>query len=705
MEKFSWDSPVDVLFRGKKGKVLEKLRSAEILVLEDLLWILPLKIEKVPPISSFQNAFPEKIFKGVGKVLSTKVTPNFRVRGKRGARLSHVSLIVHDLLSSEHLCLKFFNLYSNRVRQLQGLKAVIFSGKVSVYQGQRQILNPVIELLKEVPKSEGFGAINKQSELQIHYPTFCKIPAFHVKALFKRIPEGLWDEIPEYLPESTREQRGMMLLGQAFRFLHGKASPQEWSESKKEKAEKRLIYEEFFREQVKIKMRRQLMFVQKGIKHDVSNNLLGKIYNFFPYCLTSDQKNVVSEIAQDLASEKKMMRLLQGDVGSGKTSVAIAAAIVSMENGYQVAIMCPTESLALQHFINFEELFDAYAYNIKMLLGGTKKKEKEKIVHDLEKGHIQLIVGTHSLIQESIKFKKLALVVIDEQHKFGVNQRIKLVNKGMGVHCLIMTATPIPRSLGLTQYGDLNISVIKTIPAHRKGIKTRIVEPHNFEKFLNFLNTRLELGEQAYVVVPAVVENENQDIANLETVLKKYKMYFPSFRVLGLHGKLNSKEKVKTFIDFKNHNFDILVSTSVIEVGINIPNVSVMTIMNPNRFGLSSLHQLRGRVGRGDRPGFCFLVNDKKVSSLGMERLKVIESTCDGFEIAEKDLEMRGEGDIFGTDQSGIIRSKTLANLVIHQNELMDAKKDVDYLFQNPHFKVSKLLVKLSNNNHLTQIT
>ena len=264
----------------------------------------------------------------------------------------------------------------------------------------------------------------------------------------------------------------------------------------------------------------------------------------------------------------------------------------------------------------------------------------------------------------------MAIAIIDEQHKFGVEQRLKLVSKTKGAHCLIMTATPIPRSLSLTQYGDLDISTIKVMPKGRKGHKTRIVTPDNFSNFLNFINTRLSMNEQVYIVVPAINESETQDFLHLTQVLEKFKAIFPEYKVCGLHGQLKSEEKSRAFKDFKNHEIDILIATSVIEVGINVPNATIMAILNPERFGLSSLHQLRGRVGRGSKPGFCFLVNDKKVSLESMNRLKVIEQNNDGFSIAEHDLKIRGEGDIFGKNQSGSITTKKLANIVIHQTHL-----------------------------------
>jgi ATP-dependent DNA helicase RecG len=293
------------------------------------------------------------------------------------------------------------------------------------------------------------------------------------------------------------------------------------------------------------------------------------------------------------------------------------------------------------------------------------------------------------------------MAIIDEQHKFGVDQRIKLTNKGEGTHCLIMSATPIPRSLSLTQYGDLDISSIKSMPPGRKGHKTRIVTKDTFPQFLNFIQTRLSLNEQVYIVVPAIIENPEQDFHNLENILERFKQYFPQFCVMGLHGQMKSDEKTKMFTDFKNHKINILVSTSVIEVGINVINATIMAIMNPERFGLSSLHQLRGRVGRGEKPGFCFLVNDKDISQLSMERLKVIENNTDGFIIAEEDLRIRGEGDLFGTDQSGSETQKRLANVVLHSDILNEARADAFQLIESNDPYVKVLLEKFSTDDRI----
>jgi len=398
-----------------------------------------------------------------------------------------------------------------------------------------------------------------------------------------------------------------------------------------------------------------------------------------------------------------MMRLIQGDVGCGKTTIAMLAAMIVIENKAQVALMCPTEALASQHFISSKELFDSSLYNVRLLLGSTPSKEKKIIQKDLEEGKIDFIIGTHSLIQETIRFKELGLAIIDEQHKFGVDQRIRLTSKTTGAHCLIMSATPIPRSLSLTQYGDLDISTIKVMPSGRKGHKTRIVTVDKYQQFLSFIKTRLTLKEQVYIVVPAINESDEieQDFHNLVNILNQFKKYFPEYVVEGLHGQMKSEDKSIMFQAFKDHKVDILVSTSVIEVGINVLNATVMAIMNPERFGLSSLHQLRGRVGRGDKPGFCFLVNDKSVSNLSMERLKVIENNTDGFKIAEEDLKIRGEGDLFGTDQSGSMAQKRLANIILHADVLSEAREDAYQLIHNKDPDIEKLLIKYADDERI----
>ena len=462
-----------------------------------------------------------------------------------------------------------------------------------------------------------------------------------------------------------------------------------------------MIYEEFFEDQIKIYLRRQYFKKPKADKFSISEEQIKKYLALYPYALTADQEKTLNEIRKDLMAEHPMMRLVQGDVGCGKTTVAMLAATIVINGGAQVAFMCPTEALAMQHFASAEELFENQNITCKLLLGSTPTKEKKQIAEDLRSGKIQLVIGTHSLIQTTVEFQKLGLAIIDEQHKFGVDQRIKLTSKGQGTHCLIMSATPIPRSLSLTQYGDLDISTIKTMPAGRKGHKTRIVTEETYPQFLNFIKTRLSLGEQIYVVVPAINESAEQEFHNLTDTLERFKKYFPEYIVEGLHGQMKADEKAKMFTAFKHHDVQILVATSVIEVGINVINATVMAIINPERFGLSSLHQLRGRVGRGEKPGFCFLVNDKKISALSMERLKVIENNTDGFKIAEEDLKLRGEGDLFGTDQSGSQAQKRMANVILHADVLYQAREDAFKLIEAKDSDIERMLERFSQDERI----
>ncbi len=675
----SWDSALTRLIKGKTSKTIEKLLAAGYTQLKDLLWIQPLKTQVHPPVNTYAYAAEESLFQGIGKVLNIQHKPNFKSKGKGRTPLSNFTLIVQDAFSNGTLTLKWFNCYPSQVTALKDLEYLHFSGQMSSYLGQMQMISPDFNEItrEEFSKSKEHWQSQSEAQLKVQYPTVNGVSPHLLLGVINKIPASLWKTLHEYLPAEIMTQRNFIDLGEAFRRVHGKCALEDAVGDKLEEALNRLIYEEFFREQIKLIMRRKHQHRMEGICF--SHSSWSDYLHFFPYKLTEDQATTMQEVAHDLTSGHPMMRLIQGDVGSGKTTIAFLAAFMAKDSGYQSALMCPTESLALQHFLSAKELFKD-AINIELIVGSLTRKEKEAVVQKLINGEIDLVIGTHALIQDSVSFKNLGLVIIDEQHKFGVEQRLKLVNKGSGAHCLIMTATPIPRSLSLTQYGDLDVSVIKSIPSDRKGTSTRIVGTQTYEKYLSFFKTRISMGEQAYVVVPAIEESEEQDILNLEIVLKKYKEYFPDFKIIGLHGKMKSDEKNQAFISFRNKEVDVMISTSVIEVGINNPNASIMSILNPERFGLSSLHQMRGRVGRGDKPGFCFLVNDKQISPTSMERLSIIEQNKDGFKIAEEDLRIRGEGNLFGKEQSGVRPTKVLASIIFHQETLEWARQDVEKL-------------------------
>lgn len=695
--KLLWSSPLESLFTRGGSKTLTSLQQANIDKIEDLLWILPLKIHFIPDAHSFNKASIDQYFRGRGKIVSIQSRPNFKARGKGRAMLLNITVIVQDLNSTQTLTLKWFNSYGSVNDKLKKIDTIEFVGVTTEYMGQLQILNPEFQEYQESSESAS------SNTLKIQYPTINGVNTTNVKRTIDKIPKYLWDSIEETLTPELLAQRDFLTLEDSFKIMHGKVPADNWNNELVDRAKERLIYEEFFLEQIKIKLRKDKNALLPGVEITVNEESFNRALNIFPYQLTEDQKRTVNEVRHDLLGKKPMMRLVQGDVGCGKTSVALISALLCHHENFQSALMCPTESLALQHFQEAQEFLSPLGMKISLLIGSTTEKEKKNIKEKLLTGEIDFIIGTHALFQDSVQFKNLGLSIIDEQHKFGVEQRLKLANKQKGSHCLIMTATPIPRSLSLTQYGDLDISIIKTMPSGRKGCKTRVVTPGTFEKFLSFINTRLQMSEQVYIVVPAINESETQEFLYLEQVLKRFENFFPNYRIKGLHGQLSPDEKSEAFKDFKAHKIDILIATSVIEVGINVTNATVMAIMNPERFGLSSLHQLRGRVGRGDKPGFCFLVNDRQVSPESLQRLQVIEKYTDGFKIAEEDLKIRGSGDLFGTNQSGIQSTKRLADIVLHQNHLLQAREDVDEVLKKDNIseKLGKLIESYRNDERI----
>ena len=422
-----------------------------------------------------------------------------------------------------------------------------------------------------------------------------------------------------------------------------------------ERARRRLIFDEFFYLQLGFLKRRQERKVLKTINSFTPNRYLTHQFNkLLPFELTKSQRRVINEIIKDLDSLQSMNRLLQGDVGSGKTIVAIFAILTTLESGYQVALMAPTEVLAEQHYNKIVLYFNQLYLSVELLTGSTKKSKRNEIYRQLLTGELPLLVGTHALIQEPIKFKQLGLVIIDEQHRFGVEQRTRLLNKGKYPHVLSMTATPIPRTLALTLHGDLDISQIDELPPGRKAIETKVLIGNQKQKAYELINQEVIQGRQAYIVFPMIEESEKLDIkAAIEEHKKLSKEIFPSFSIGLLHGRLNALEKNKVLNDFRDNKYQIMVSTTVIEVGVDIPNATVMLIENAERFGLSQLHQLRGRVGRSSFSSYCFLITSTKTPNT-LEKLNVVEQSQDGFFISEMDLKLRGPGTILGTRQSGL---------------------------------------------------
>lgn len=681
------DSSFEELFPKSKPQYFHKLNEAGIRTIRDLLRIFPLRAYKTPDTQKFDEAREGLIFKGEGKLTSLSSRPNFNQKRRSRSLLLNVSGAVSDRYSDKVIHFKWFNTYSSAATKLESLKEkdwISFIGTISTYNNQTQIINPQIlgeGLSKEVP------------EIIIDYPVVGGVSGKQIEKVIQKLFPKFINSIEDPLPLETQKAHEFYSLGESFKIIHGKFNSENYDDALI-KAKERLIYDEFLNEQAIISLRKKENSKCHSPKISISKSSLKKLYSLFPFELTNDQKTCLEEIRTDFTKDFPMRRLIQGDVGCGKTCVAIVASSIVAQSNYQVAIMCPTESLAIQHYQEFSKIFEKKTFKVSLLIGSINKKYRKDILLDLEMGSTKIIIGTHALIQDQVIFENLGLVIIDEQHKFGVNQRNILLKKSINCHSLSMTATPIPRSLSLTQYGDLDISSIKEFPKDKKEIKTRVVTEKNFEKFLSFVKTRIHMKEQAYFVVPAIKESENfsSELNHLEKVLDKFRNLFPDLSIEPIHGQLDPDSKNLTFKRFADNEIDILISTTVIEVGINVPNATIMGIFNPERFGLSSLHQLRGRVGRGNKPGFCFLIQDQKLNNDSLSRLKVIENCTDGFLISEEDLKLRGEGDLIGTNQSGFKTSKRISNICLHQDLLIMARNDLENFVLTENWSTIKVL-------------
>ncbi|WP_313630786.1 ATP-dependent DNA helicase RecG [Enterococcus devriesei] len=494
-----------------------------------------------------------------------------------------------------------------------------------------------------------------------------------IKVAFEKFGEQVTENLPAYLIEKYR----LMPRKQAMRAMHFPKSPAE-----SQQAKRRVVFEEFFLFQMRMQGLKQSERSEKNgiaIRYDVER--LKQFTQKLPFELTDAQKRVTNEICYDLRSKKHMQRLLQGDVGSGKTVVAAIALYATMTAGFQGALMVPTEILAQQHLESLNQLFDPLEMTTALLTGSTKTKERRAILAGLQNGEIDVVIGTHALIQDDVQFAKLGLVITDEQHRFGVNQRRVLREKGLHPDVLFMTATPIPRTLAITAYGEMDVSIIDQMPAGRIPVKTSWIKPKQLEHTLDWAKQELQLGHQLYVICPLIEESEALDVKNATEIYEHLSEYYaPDYQVSLLHGKMKNAEKETIMEEFKDNQSQILVSTTVIEVGVNVPNATVMFIMDADRFGLAQLHQLRGRVGRGSDASYCILVASPK-NDMGKERMKIMTETNNGFVLSEKDLELRGPGEVFGFRQSGLPQF-LIADLVNDATVLEVARDEANQIWQ-----------------------
>ncbi|MFZ1699570.1 MAG: ATP-dependent DNA helicase RecG [Pyrinomonadaceae bacterium] len=517
-------------------------------------------------------------------------------------------------------------------------------------------------------------------------PVYRKLGPFQTKRVREIVHSVIANldtaSIEDDLPTDLIERHGLIPRAQALAEIH--FPPEDATiadyEMFRSPAQLRMIFDEFFWLSFAMQLLRgERQKEPKGTVIEISDTTKERLKDLLPFTLTAAQKKVIGEIFADLKSDAPMNRLIQGDVGSGKTIVAFLAMFAAMENGYQAALMAPTEILADQHFRNATQIFADTEYKIAMLIGSTKAAEKRKVHAALAAGEINAVVGTHAIIQDAVEFDRLGLAVIDEQHRFGVMQRAHLKAAGKNPDILVMTATPIPRSLAMTVYGDLDVSIIDELPPGRTPIKTVVCGEDKRQGVYRGIEREVKLGRQAYVVYPLIEESAKSDLKAATIMYEDLRTrVFPQYRVGLLHGRMKPAEKEDIMREFVAGRLDILVSTTVIEVGVDVPNASLMVIEHAERFGLSQLHQLRGRVGRGAEQSYCVLLADYKRTAVAKERLGIMEQTSDGFKIAEKDLEIRGQGEILGTRQSGIQNFK-LGNIVRDLDILIAARKEAEH--------------------------
>lgn len=634
--------PLKTLGKRLGPRLLGALNKKGLRRVGDILFLLPRCYEDRRKLKTIAELNPGERGVTVGVVKHADYTS-----GRSGRRM--FKAVIADRSGS--IALTFFHAGPWLKARFTVGKQLVLSGEVRASVAGREMAHPEIEPAEDLESS----SVHFNRIVPI-YPGFERGDQRSFRDIAARVAESYAHHLEEPLPESLRKRLNLMTLPEALRSIH--FPPEDWDldrlDTHRSPAHLRLAFDELFFLQLGVGLKRQGVKAEKGIAFSVTPERMDRARAALPFQLTGAQRHVTEEIARDMARPEPMNRLVQGDVGSGKTAVALVAAMLALEDGYQVAVMAPTEILAEQHDRNFRRLLEPLGYRVGLISAAGTAKQKREVREAVARGEIRLAVGTHALIEGDVAFERLGLVVIDEQHRFGVLQRHTLMSKGLKPDVLVMTATPIPRTLAMTMYGDLDVSVINELPPGRTPVATRVFSEQHRARVYESVAAEIAKGHQAYIVYPLVEESEKLDLEDATQGAEKLQQVFPQARVGLLHGRMKPEEKDAVMEAFRERQIHILVCTTVVEVGVDVPNASVMVIESAERFGLSQLHQLRGRVGRGAAISHCYLVASPARSWESTERLSVMEHSSDGFVIAEKDLEIRGPGEFLGTRQSGL---------------------------------------------------
>jgi ATP-dependent DNA helicase RecG len=680
------ETPIQ-LIKGVGPKLAGLLEKKGITTVEDALYLLPARYEDRRELSKVAQLRP-----GCVEVFHARVMSAGPATTKGGRRFYEA--VVGD--DTGTITLKWFNFNPRYMKGIwQAGKKGIFTGEVVQYGYQREIHHPDVEWIaegKDLAEVMEADPVNFGRTVPI-YPLTEGLNQKTMRKVLKEVVDGFSQFLATVLPSEIMERHAFLPIDKAVQDVHfpeNSADPRAldaWSTA----AHRTLSFDEFFFLELGLALKKRGTTLEEGIPFQVTHKYTRPLLKMLPFTLTNAQKRVLTEIKNDMTAPHPMHRLVQGDVGSGKTIVALMAALLAVENEYQVAIMAPTEILAEQHYLNIHRYCDELGIEVCLLTSGLKGKTKVARLEDVASGKVRIVIGTHAVIQEKVEFFRLGLGIIDEQHRFGVLQRGTLKKKGQNPDILVMTATPIPRTLAMTVFGDLSLSVIDELPPGRMPIDTRVCQESQRQQVYRMIRDEVRKGRQAYIIYPLVEESEKSELKAATGMAEHLaEDVFSDLRVGLLHGRMKPEEKEYVMRSFKARETDVLVATTVIEVGIDVPNATVMVIEHAERFGLSQLHQLRGRVGRGSRQSHCILLAGSKVTGDGEKRLRVMEETADGFRIAEADLEIRGPGDFLGTRQAGLPEFR-VANIFRDGRILEEARREAFALVdKDPNLAMSE---------------